>query len=163
MAGLLFNTQLNLKPNSIAYRGTGPALNDLIAGHIDYFCDQIVSVAEAVKGGVIKAYGVSSNAETAALPNVPVASQSGAPDYKLSIWSAILAPKGTPPAIVNKLAAALDKTLEDPAVAKRLVTLGGIVPPKEERGPAYLGKLIQSDLARWDPILRKAVAEAPKK
>jgi len=162
MAGLLFNTQLDLKPNSIAYRGTGPALNDLIAGHIDYFCDQIVSVAQAVKGGTIKAYGVSSNAETAALPNVPVASQNGAPDYKLSIWSAILAPKGTPQAIVDKLAAALEKTLDDPAVAQRLVTLGGIVPPKAERGPAYLGKLINDDLARWDPILRQAIAQTAK-
>lgn len=162
MAGLLFNTQLGLNPNSIAYRGTGPALNDLIAGHIDYFCDQIVSVAEAAKGGLIKAYGVSSAADTAALPNVPAANKSGAPDYKLSIWSAILAPKGTPQPIVDKLAAALDKTLDDPAVAKRLETLGGIVPPKAERGPAYLSKLIAADLALWDPILRKASAKAAK-
>jgi len=162
MAGLLFNTQLDLKPNSIAYRGTGPALNDLVAGHIDYFCDQVVSVAESVKGGSIKAYGVSSNDPSPSLPDVPAASKNGAPTYKLSIWSAILAPKGTPKPIVDKLAAALDKTLDDPAVAKRLEALGGIVPPKAERGPAYLSKLVQDDLSRWDPILRKAVAEAPK-
>jgi tripartite-type tricarboxylate transporter receptor subunit TctC len=163
MACLLFNTQLNLTPNSVAYRGTGPALNDLIGGHVDYFCEQVVSVAEAVKGGTIKAFGVSSDGPTPALPDVPVASKAGAPDYKLSIWSAILAPKGTPKPIVDKLAAALDKTLDDPAVAKRLETLGGIVPPKSERGSAYLGKLLKSDIERWDPILRKAAAESPKK
>lgn len=163
MACLLFNSQLSLKPTSVAYRGTGPALNDLIGGHVDYFCDQVVAVSEAVKGGLIKAYGVSSPDVSPALPDVPVASKVGAPDYKLSIWNAIFAPKGTPQPVIDKLAAALDKTLQDPQVAKRLETLGGTVPPVAERGPAYLGKLLGEDIAQWDPVLRKAAADTAKK
>ena len=120
MACLLFNSQLGLKPTSVAYRGTGPALNDLMGGHVDFFCEQVVSVAELAKSGVIKAYAVSSDTPSAALPNVPTAKSAGAPDYRMSIWSAIFAPKGTPKEALDKLTGALDKALDDPDVAKRL-------------------------------------------
>ena len=158
MAGLMFISQLGLKPTQIAYRGTGPALNDLLGGHVDFFCEQIVSVAESVKGGNIKAFGISATAASPALPNVPPAKDAGAPQYLMSIWSAVYAPKGTPKPIVDKLAAALDKTLDDPAVRDRLVGLGGIVPPKADRGPASLAKLLKAEIARWSPILKSAAA-----
>ena len=96
MACLLFNTQAGLNPSPIAYRGTGPALNDLIGGHIDYFCEQVLSVQGAVKGGTMKAFAVSGDTRSTALPNVPSAKEAGLPDYKISIWSAVFAPKGTP-------------------------------------------------------------------
>jgi len=158
MAGLMFISQLGLKPSQIAYRGTGPALNDLLGGHVDFFCEQIVSVAESVKGGNIKAFGISANAPSPALPNVPPAKDAGAPQYQMSIWSAVYAPKGTPKPAVDKLAAALDKALDDPAVRQRLVGLGGIVPDKAERGPANLDKLLKTEIARWAPILKAAAA-----
>ena len=160
MAGLMFTYQLGLKPSQIAYRGTGPALNDLLGGHVDFFCEQIVSVAESVKGGNIKAFGISANASSPALPNVPPAKDAGAPQYQMSIWSAVFAPKGTPKPIVAKLSAALDKALDDPAVRDRLVGLGGIVPGKEERGAASLEKLLKAEIARWSPILKAASASA---
>jgi tripartite-type tricarboxylate transporter receptor subunit TctC len=160
MACLLFNTQAGLHPTSIGYRGTGPALNDLIGGHIDYFCEQVLSVAPAVKGGTIKAFAVSGDVRSPALPNVPSAKEAGMPDYKLSIWSAVFAPKGTPKPIAAKLSAALDKALDDPAVAKRLTDLGGAVPTKAERGPQHLEAVLKADIARWDPILKKAMAES---
>jgi len=162
MACLLFTSQLGLKPTAVAYRGTGPALNDLIGGHVDFFCDQVVSVAEAAKSGVIKAYAVSSPMPLDTLPGVPTAKSAGAPDYTMSIWSAIFAPRGTPKEAVDKLAAALDKTLEDADVAKRLATLGGTIPPKNERGPDYLGKLLKAEIARWEPVLKDAAATAAK-
>jgi tripartite-type tricarboxylate transporter receptor subunit TctC len=158
MAGLMFISQLGLKPTQIAYRGTGPALNDLLGGHVDFFCEQIVSVAESVKGGNIKAFGISATASSPALPSVPPAKDAGAPQYLMSIWSAVFAPKGTPKPIVDKLTAALDKTLDDPAVRDRLVGLGGIVPGKAERGPTNLGKLLKADIARWSPILKAAAS-----
>ena len=158
MACLLFTAQLGLKPSLIAYRGTGPALNDLLGGHVDFFCDQIVSVAESVKGGNIKAYAISAAAPSPALPKVPPAKDAGAPHYLMSIWSAIYAPKATPKPIVAKLAAALDQALDDPSVRDRLVGLGGIVPGKEERGPAALDKLLKAELARWSPILKEAAS-----
>jgi tripartite-type tricarboxylate transporter receptor subunit TctC len=162
MACVMFTAQLGLKPTSVAYRGTGPALNDLIGGHVDFFCEQVVSVAEAVKSGVIKAYAVSSDTPSPALPGVPPAKSAGAPDYRMSVWSAIFAPKGTPQPAVAKLADALNKALDDPEVAKRLDTLGGTIPPKQERGPAYLGQLLKTEIARWDPILKEATASLAK-
>jgi tripartite-type tricarboxylate transporter receptor subunit TctC len=162
MACLLFNSEAGLKPNSIPYKGTGPALNDLVGGHVDYFCEQVVSVAPSVKGGTIKAYAVSGNERSAGLPDVPSAKEAGLPKYQLSIWSAIFAPKGTPKPVAAKLSDALNKALDDPALVKRLAELGGTVPPKAERGPDYLGKTLKADIARWDPILKQAMAESKK-
>jgi tripartite-type tricarboxylate transporter receptor subunit TctC len=158
MACLLFTSELGLKPNLVAYRGTGPALNDVIGGHVDFFCEQVVSVQGAVRGGTIKAYAVSGNDRSPALPDVPSAGEVGAKDYQINIWSAIFAPKGTPKAVVDKLSDALNKALDDPAVAQRLLELGGTAPPKAQRGPAYLANLLKADIARWNPIL-KAAAE----
>jgi tripartite-type tricarboxylate transporter receptor subunit TctC len=159
MACLLLTTELGLKPKLIPYRGTGPALADLIGNHVDFYCDQVVSVAPAVKGKSIKAYVVSGNAPSPALPGVPSAKQAGIPEYQLSIWSAMYAPKGTPKDVVAKLSAALAKALDDPAVAKRMVDLGGIVPTKAERGPAHLAAVLKADIAKWHPILKAAMAQ----
>ncbi|HET9714829.1 MAG TPA: tripartite tricarboxylate transporter substrate-binding protein [Pseudolabrys sp.] len=159
MACLLFTSQAGLKPELVPYRGTGPALNDVIGGHVDFFCEQVVSIKGAVQGGTIKAYVVSGNNRSPALPDVPSAKEAGIPDYQISIWSGIFAPKGTPKAIADKLTDALNKALDDPAVAKKLVDLGGTVPPKSDRGQAYLAKLLKSDIARWDPILKAASAK----
>jgi tripartite-type tricarboxylate transporter receptor subunit TctC len=158
MACLLFNSQLGLKPSSVPYRGTGPALNDLVGGHVDFFCEQVVSVAASIKGGKIKAYAVSDDERSPALPDVPSAKEAGDPQYMFNIWSGIYAPKGTPKDAVDKLADALNKTLEDPDTGKRLIALGGTVPAKAERGPDHLGKVLKDDIARWDPILKQAAA-----
>jgi len=160
MACLLFTSQLGLKPKLIPYRGTGPALGDLIGDHVDFFCEQVVSVAPAVKGKSIKAYVVSGDTRSAALPDVPSAKEAGDPEYQLSIWSAMLAPKGTPKDILAKLIGALGKTLDDPAVAKRLADLGGAVPPPAERGPAHFEAVLKADIARWQPVLKAAMPES---
>jgi tripartite-type tricarboxylate transporter receptor subunit TctC len=158
MACLLFNKIFDLKPTLVAYRGTGPAVNDLVGGHIDYLCEQAVSMVPSIQGEKIKGIVVSANERLAALPNVPGAKEAGAPDYQLNVWSAVYAPKGTPKDIVAKLADALDKTLQEPATAEKLAKLGGTVPPKSERGPDYLRKTVASDIPRWAPILKEAAA-----
>jgi tripartite-type tricarboxylate transporter receptor subunit TctC len=160
MACLLFTSQLGLKPELVPYRGTGPALNDVIGGHVDFFCEQVVSIKGAVQGGTVKAYVVAGNSRSPALPDVPSAKEAGIADYQISIWSAIFAPKDTPKPIADKLSDALNKALDDPATAKRLLDLGGTVPPKSDRGPAHLAKLLKADIARWDPILKAAAAAA---
>lgn len=162
MACLLFNSVVGIKPSLVAYRGTGPALNDVIGGHVDFFCEQVVSVKGAVKGGTVKAFVVSGNERSPALPDVPSAKEAGIPDFGINIWSAVFAPKGTPKPIVDKLTAALDKALDDPALQRRFVELGGTVPPKAHRGPAPLAALLKSDIGRWDPILKTAAASATK-
>ena len=157
MACLLFNSELGLKPTSVAYRGTGPAMNDLVGGHIDFICEQSVSVAEQVKGGSVKAYGVSAAERLAALPDVPSFKEAGI-GYTMSIWAGIFAPKGVSKEVVDKLAAALDKALDDPAVQKRLGDLGASIPAKSERSPAVFDRLVKAEIARWSPILKAAAA-----
>lgn len=155
MACLLFTTAIGVKPTLVAYRGTGPAMNDLIGGHVDFFCEQAVSVAEQVKSGSIVAYAVSSGTRLASLPDVPTAKELGV-NYEMSIWAGIFAPAGTPPPVVNKLAGALDKSLDDSTVVKRLGELGGSVPSKPERTPAAFDAFVKSEIARWAPILKAA-------
>jgi tripartite-type tricarboxylate transporter receptor subunit TctC len=159
MACLLFNTELGLKPTMVAYRGTGPAVNDLVGGHVDFLCEQSVSVAEQIKGGSVKAYGISATERLAALPDVPSAKEAGI-KYDMSIWAGIFAPKGVSKEVVDKLAAALDKALDDPAVQKRLGDLGASIPAKQERNPATFDRLVKAEIARWAPILKAASADA---
>ena len=155
MACLLFNQALGVKPTSVAYRGTAPAMNDLIGGHVDFLCEQSVSVAEQIKAGTVKAYVVSANQRLAALPGVPSAKES-AINYQMSIWAGIFAPKGTPKEIIIKLAASLEKALDDPSVKKRIGDLGGSIPAKQERTPASFARLVKAEVARWSPILKAA-------
>jgi tripartite-type tricarboxylate transporter receptor subunit TctC len=159
MACLLFTTAANVQPSLVAYRGTAPALNDLIGGHVDFFCEQVVSVAPQIASGVIKAYAVSSPQRPPTLPDVPTANEMGL-DYDMSIWAGIFAPKGTPKEIVDKLAAALDRSLDDPTVVKRLSELGATIPPKAERTPAKFDAFVKSETARWSTILRASTVGA---
>ena len=159
MACLLFTSQAGIQPSLVAYRGTGPALNDLVGGHVDFFCEQAVSVAPQISGGAIKAYAVSAKERLAILPDVPTAKEAGI-DYQMSIWAGIFAPKGTPKEIIDKLALTLDQALDDPSVRKRLSELGGSLPGKDERTPAKFDALVKAEIARWSPILKAANAEA---
>jgi hypothetical protein len=159
MACLLFNTAAGTKPTLVAYRGTAPAMNDLVGGHVDFFCEQVVSVAEQIAAGTIKAYGVSASERLAPLPNVPTAKEAGV-NYQMSIWAGIFAPKGTPREITAKLASALDRALDDPGVKKRLTDLGGSTPVKADRTPAKFATFVQTEVARWSPILKEANVEA---
>jgi tripartite-type tricarboxylate transporter receptor subunit TctC len=159
MACLLFNTAAGTKPTLVAYRGTGPAMNDLVGGHVDFLCEQAVSVAPQVSAGAIKAYAMSGSERLAALPNVPTAKEAGV-NYQMSIWAGIFAPKGTPKEIVDKLATALDKALDDPSVKKRIAELGGSLPAKKERNPVAFEAFVKAEIARWSPILKATNAEA---
>jgi tripartite-type tricarboxylate transporter receptor subunit TctC len=161
MACLLFNTEVGAKPTPVAYRGSNPAMNDLIGGHVDYLCEQSVSVAGQVKSGVVKAYVVSADKRLAALPDVPTAKELGV-NYLMSIWAGIFAPKGTPAPIVAKLAEALDKALDDASVQRRIDDLGGSIPGKAERTPAAFDTYVKAEIARWAPVLKAAAAEPGK-
>jgi len=155
MACLLFNQALGIRPTPVAYRGTAPAMNDLVGGHVDFLCEQSVSVAEQIKVGAVKAYVVSANQRLAMLPDVPSAKEAGI-NYQMSIWAGIFAPKGTPREIITKLAAALDKSLDDSLVRNRLAELGGSIPAKQERTPASFARLVKAEITRWSPILKAA-------
>ena len=136
----------------------GPALNDLMANTVDFMTDQIVNVAPQIQGGNIKAFAIATPERSPALPNVPTTKEAGLPDYQVSAWNAVFAPKGTPQEIVAKLNDALDKALDDESTRKRLLDLGGVIPDKAERTPRPLQKLVESEVARWTPVLKAAGA-----
>ncbi len=158
MACLMVNQAAGIKPTQVAYRGMGPGMNDLMGGHIDIACEQAIVLAAAIQGGKVKGLAIAGPQRLAALPDVPTAKEAGVPAFEMNIWSGIYAPKNTPKAIVDKLAAALDKALDDPATAEKLGKLGGTVPPKAERGPEYLRKTVAKDIIYWAPILKEAAA-----
>jgi tripartite-type tricarboxylate transporter receptor subunit TctC len=158
----LLTSQLGAKSIVAAYRGTGPALNDLVGGQVDYMCDQIVNLVEQVKGGAIKAYAIATPERSPALPNVPTTKEAGLPEYQVSAWNALFAPKGIPQDVAAKLNDTLVKALDDEATRKRLLELGSVIPDKAGRSPQALQKLVESEVARWTPILKSAQQEAAK-
>jgi len=152
MACLLFTAEIGVKPTLIAYRGSAPALNDLVGGHVDFMCEQSVSVAETVLSGSVKAYAVSASERLPNLPDVPTAKEAGI-NYEMSVWAGLFAPKGTPPAVIAKLADALDKALDEASVRETLTKLGGSIPAKAERSPAAFDRFVRAEVARWSPVL----------
>ncbi|WP_445501404.1 tripartite tricarboxylate transporter substrate-binding protein [Microvirga sp. G4-2] len=158
--GILFNSIIKAKPTMVAYRGTGPALNDLMANTVDYMTDQIVNVAPQIQGGNIKAFAIATPERSPVLPNVPTTKEAGLGEYQVSAWNAVFAPKGTPADVVKKLNDALVKSLDDENTKKRLLELGGVLPSAEERTPEGLQKLVNSEVARWTPVLKAAGATA---
>ena len=156
-----FNSLVGAKPTRVVYRGTGPALNDLVSGQVDYMCDQIVNLVPQIQAGTIKAYGVALPQRSPALPDVPTTKEGGLPEFQVSAWNAIFAPKGTPPEIVKKLSDALTKALADENTRKRLLDLGADLSDKAAQTPEGLAKLVDSEVARWNKVL-KSVGAAPR-
>lgn len=155
---LLLNSLLGVKPTSIPYQGTGPSMNALVAGQVDYMCDQIVNAVPQIKGGTIKAYAIGTAERNPSLPDVPTTKEAGLPDFQASAWNALFAPKGTPKPVLDKLTAALDKALNDEGVRKRLLDLGSDIPGPDRRGQAALANLVKSEIAKWSPIIKASGA-----
>ena len=156
VTGLFLNHLLGVKPTLIPYQGTGPAMNALVGGQIDYMTDQIVNAVPQVNGGTIKAYAIGTPDRNPSLPDLPTSKEAGMPDFQASAWNALFAPKGTPKPILDKLSAALDKALDDEATRKRLLDLGSDIPGKDRRGQQALANLVKSEIAKWSPIIKAA-------
>jgi tripartite-type tricarboxylate transporter receptor subunit TctC len=155
VSGLVFNSRFGLKPNLIPYRGTGPAMQDLVAGQIDYMVDQSLNVIPQIKAGTIKVYAIAAAERLSSLPDVPTTLEAG-DDFIFSAWNAMVAPRDTPADVVAKLAQALGKALDDPAVQARYGELGSSAPKGADRGPAGLQKLVESEVARITPVIKAA-------
>jgi len=153
---LLLNSILKVKPTAVPYQGTGPSMNALVAGQVDYMCDQIVNAVPQVLGGTIKAYAIATEERNPSLPNVPTTKEAGMPEFQASAWNALFAPKGTPKAAVDKLSDALGKALDDETTRKRLLELGSDIPGKDRRGGPALTKLVTSEIAKWSPVIKAA-------
>ena len=155
----LLHSILGVQPNRVAYRGTGPALNDLVGGQVDYMCDQIVNLTPQIQGGTITAFAIATAERNPAIPNVPTTKEAGLPEFQVSAWNAIFAPKNTPKDVVAKLNDALVKALDDANTRKRLLDLGGDIPDRQGRTPEALAKLVQNEVARWATVFKQMGAK----
>jgi tripartite-type tricarboxylate transporter receptor subunit TctC len=155
VAGLLFHSLFGLKPALVAYRGTAPAMTDLVAGQVDFLIDQTTNVVPQVKSGTIKAFAIAAPERLAAMPDVPTTKEAGI-DFIFSGWNAMVAPKGLPAPVGAKLVDALNKALDDKAVQDKFTELSSTLPKGDERGPAGLQKLVESEVARIKPALAAA-------
>jgi tripartite-type tricarboxylate transporter receptor subunit TctC len=158
---LLFASLTHVDVQLVPYRGLSQAMNDLLAGQIETMFDQVISSSPHILSGGVKPIAVTGPIRAKSVPNVPTTIEAGLPELQTLTWTALFAPKGTPKPIIDKLNAAVDQAMNDPAIAKRLAELGADVPPPgEERSPQALGKLVVAEVAKWVPLIRAAgVAE----
>jgi putative tricarboxylic transport membrane protein len=156
LCGLLFFSAIETTVTTVPYKGTGPALNDLIGGQFDFMCDQTLNVLQPVNAGMIKAFAVTTNARLAVAPDLPTAAEAGLPGFENTVWFAVYAPKGTPNGVIDKLAAALRETLKDPEVKNRLAASGAEAVSSERAQPEALRAHLKAEIAKWGPIIKKA-------
>ena len=146
---LMLNAIIGTHPTMTPFQGTGPAMNALAAERVDYMCDQIVSALPKIQAGLVTAYATGSAQRNPALPDLPTATEAGLPEFKVSAWNALFAPKRTPLTIVTQLNRALGQALDNPAIRKQLLELGGELPTAEERTPQALSALVSGEIDRW--------------
>ena len=156
LCGMLFMSAIGTDLTTVPYKGTGPAMNDLLGSQVDFMCDQTTNTTSQIKGGKIKAYGVTSKARIAALPDLPTLNESGLPGFEVAVWHGLYAPKGTPKQVVDTLSGALQVALKDPAVKQRFADLGTEPVADNRATPEALRAHLKSEIDRWNPIIAKA-------
>ena len=156
MGGVYFQNATGTKVQYIPYKGTGPAMQDLLAGRLDFMVDQASNSLPQVRGGKIKAYAVTAKTRLSAAPDIPTVDEAGLPGLYVSVWFGIWAPKGTPRDIVVKLNAAMVSALADSAVRQRLADLGQEVTPREQQSPEALGAFHRAEAEKWWPLVKAA-------
>jgi tripartite-type tricarboxylate transporter receptor subunit TctC len=156
IAGLAFEAASGVKLQFVPYRGTAPAMNDLVAGQIDLIVDQLSNSINQVRAGTIRAYAITNDKRIEQAPDIPTTDEAGLPGLHMTLWSGLWVPKGTPKEIVAKLNAAAVDALSDPAVRRQLENLGLQMPPADKLMPEALGAWQQAEIARWWPIIKAA-------
>jgi tripartite-type tricarboxylate transporter receptor subunit TctC len=164
VCAMVLQNMIGTKLSMVAYRGTGPAMNDLVAGQIDVMCDQATTAVPQVLGGTVKAYALTTSAADKSLPNVPTNAAAGFPAFEVTIWNGAYAPKGTPPDVLEKWNAAIGKFLDDPAVIKRMEETGTVPFKPEMRTREAHGKWLTEQFAFYDKLFTSlGVAKADAK
>ena len=153
---VLLNSAIGVNIAHVPYRGAGPAMQDLLGGRIDYMCDVISTSRAQIEDGTIKPLAMLTLHRNEVLPNLATANEQGLKDFEADTWNAIFLPKGTPSAIVRRLAQAASEALDTPRVRQRLLELGLIVPPVAERTPEYLATLVPAEIEKWAAPIRAA-------
>jgi tripartite-type tricarboxylate transporter receptor subunit TctC len=156
---LLLNAAMDVDIQHVPYRGTGPAMQDLAAGRIDYLCEIVTTALPQIQGGTVKPIAMLSLDRSPVLPNLPTANESGLPKFEAYTWNAIFLPKGAPREIVNKLHDAIAETMKTPIVKNRLEGLGVMIVPPEKETPEYLDQFVKSEIEKWAVPIRASGAE----
>jgi tripartite-type tricarboxylate transporter receptor subunit TctC len=156
IAGLYFENVAGVKLQYVPYRGTGPAMNDLVAGQIDLIVDQTSNSIGQVRAGNIRAYAITDSKRVESASDVPTVDEAGLPGFHMTLWSGLWVPKDTPKEIVAKLNGAAVDALNDPAVRKQLENLGLQIPPKDKLTPEALGAWQKAEIAKWWPMIKAA-------
>ena len=160
VAGIFFQKMTGTSFSFVPYRGAGPALNDLMAGHIDLMFDQASNSLPQVRGGTVKAYAVTAPTRLASAPDIPTVDEAGLPGLYIAYWHGIWAPKNTPGDIVAKLNGAIVKALTDPNLGQRFLELGQEIPPLDKQTPAALRSHQEAEIQKWWPIVKAANIKA---
>ena len=156
LCGMLFMSQVGAKLTTVPYKGTGPALTDLMGSQVDLMCDQSTNTAKQIKAGEIKAYATTTKERLKALPDIPTAAEAGLDGLDVGVWHGIYVPKGTPQEAIDKLSAALQKALADPTVIERFAELGTVPVAADEATPAALKAKLEGEIERWKPVITAA-------
>ncbi len=156
IASIYFGMVTDTKGQQISYRGAGPAIADLMGGVVDVVIDQTVTMIPASKGGRVIPLAVSGEKRVAELPDTPTFAEAGVPKFDLHVWNAVVAPVGTPPDRIEVLAKAISEAFNDPKVKAQMETFAAPIPPAEEQGPDYLKSLIDSEVPRFEEIIKEA-------
>lgn len=156
LCGMLFMTAIGTDLTTVPYKGTGPAMNDLLGGQVDFMCDQTTNTTSQIKSGKIKAYGVTTKSRLASMPDLPTLNEAGLPGFEVAVWHGMYAPKGTPKPIIDTLASALQTALKDPNVKQRFADLGTEPVAEKRATPEALRTHVKSEIERWSPIIAKA-------
>jgi tripartite-type tricarboxylate transporter receptor subunit TctC len=153
LACSVFHSAADVHPTVASYRGTPQATMDLVAGTVDFGCNQIVNIVPHIKSGKLKAFAVTGDKRSPMLPDVPTTKEAGLPQFNLTVWFGLSAPKGTPKPVVDKLNKALGVALNDPNVVKRFADLGYDVVPPDRRSAEYFDKFYKDEVALWAKVL----------
>jgi len=155
LCGILFMSAIDANFTMVPYKGTGPAMNDLVGGQVDFMCDQTTNTVPQIKSGNVKAYGVTTQSRLASMPDLPTLDEQGLKGFDLVVWNGLFGPKGMPKPAVEKLVAALQTAVQSAAFRARLADLGAEPVPLAKANPGSLGNLLKSEVDKWGPIIRK--------
>jgi tripartite-type tricarboxylate transporter receptor subunit TctC len=156
VSALLFENLTGTHLTLVHYRGGGPAMNDLIGGHIDMMIDQSTTSLSQIRAGAVKPFAVTSPSRLTAEPAIPTTEESGLPTFQVAVWHGLWAPKGTPAAVIDSLSAAAREALSDPGISDRLKAVGQTMPPPGQISPAGLKAVQKAEIEKWWPILKAA-------
>jgi tripartite-type tricarboxylate transporter receptor subunit TctC len=160
LCGLMFKSAIGVNINTIPYKGTGPAMNDLLGGQVDVLCDQTTQTVPMIKDGRVKVFGVTTLKRLAALPNVPTLDEQGLKGFEVKVWHGMYAPKGTPAPVLTQINNAMRSAMAEPSIVQRLGELSSEIPTADKMTSKGLEDHLKAEINKWGPVIRKAGVSA---